>query len=145
MCNTINVREHKVRQGRKKDTLRLKKLQEKLTPNDPPSPIGSEGQESVPEIVAQQWERAHQANIYDQFFPPQAPIARGFICGASYDHFSSMIYGHPLSYPPPPPPRAGSLVTFQVHLMVQLKLTVCHLLHLFLHHSHIVLQLRIKL
>jgi hypothetical protein len=44
-CNTIDVREHKERQRRNKDTLRLKKLQAKLTPDDPPSPIGSEGQE----------------------------------------------------------------------------------------------------
>lgn len=52
MCDTINVREHKERQRRKKDTLRLKKLQAKLTPDDPPSPIGSEGQESEPETAA---------------------------------------------------------------------------------------------
>lgn len=63
--------EHKERQRRKKYTLRLKKLLEKLTPGDPPSPIGSEGQESEPEIVAQQWKNGNgqQENLYDLLFP----------------------------------------------------------------------------
>jgi hypothetical protein len=101
MCNTINVREHKERQRRKKDTLRLKKLQAKLTPDDPPSSIGSGGQESEPETTAQQWEHAQQANYFDQFFSPQAPSVPSYLGGGSFDHFSLMIYGEPTMPPPP--------------------------------------------
>jgi hypothetical protein len=50
-----HFRSHSRRGGprRKKNTLRLKKMQEVALPNDPPSPIGSEGQQSEPENLEQ--------------------------------------------------------------------------------------------
>ncbi|RLN08104.1 hypothetical protein C2845_PM11G27140 [Panicum miliaceum] len=49
MCKSTNDVVHKERQRRKKDTLRFKKMPEVTLPNDPPSPIGSEKQQSEPE------------------------------------------------------------------------------------------------
>jgi hypothetical protein len=43
MCKSTNDMVRKERERRKKDTLGLKKIQEVSCPNDPPSPIGSEG------------------------------------------------------------------------------------------------------
>jgi hypothetical protein len=55
MCKPINDVVHKERQRRKKDTLRLKKMQEVALPNDPSSPTGSEGQLSVGEYRKQEF------------------------------------------------------------------------------------------
>jgi hypothetical protein len=68
MCYNMYLTAHKERQRRKKNTLMLKKLKAKLTPNDPPSPIGSEGQESEPETFEQIWDKAQKANYWDRAF-----------------------------------------------------------------------------
>jgi len=60
ICKSTNDVVHKERERRKKDTLRLKKLQEAMLPNDPPSPIGSEGQQSEPETMEQMNARYQQ-------------------------------------------------------------------------------------
>ena len=68
MCKSINDVVHKERERRKKDTLRLKKLQEAMLPNDPPSPIGSEGQQSEPETMEQMNARYQQEDYWGQLY-----------------------------------------------------------------------------
>ena len=48
--------------------LRLKKLQEAMLPNDPPSPIGSEGQQSEPESMEQMNARYQQEDYWGQLY-----------------------------------------------------------------------------
>ena len=64
MCKSTNDVVHKERQRRKKDTLRLKKMQETMLSNDPLSPIGSEGQQSEPENLEQSNARYQQKDYW---------------------------------------------------------------------------------
>jgi hypothetical protein len=67
MCKSTNDVVRKERERRKKDTLRLKKIQEASYPNDPP-PIGSEGQQSDPENLEQLNARYQQDDYWGQLY-----------------------------------------------------------------------------
>jgi len=86
MCKSTNDVVHKERERRKKDTLRLKKLQEAMLPNDPPSPIGSEGQQSEPESMEQMNARYQQEDYWGQLYGSGT---------------TSLV--NPTQFPPPPP------------------------------------------
>jgi hypothetical protein len=68
MCKSTNDVVHKERERRKKDTLRLKKMQEAMWPNDPPSPIGSVGQQSEPETMEQMNAGYQQEDYWGQLY-----------------------------------------------------------------------------
>jgi hypothetical protein len=68
MCKPTNDVVHKERQRRKKDSLRLKKMQEVALPNDRPSPIGSEGQQSDPENLEKLNARYQQEDYWGQLY-----------------------------------------------------------------------------
>ena len=53
MCKSTSDVVHKEREKRKKDTIRLKKMQAVLLPNDPPSPLGSDEVPEEPESLRQ--------------------------------------------------------------------------------------------
>jgi len=72
MCKSTHDVMHKERQRRKKDTLRLKKIQETMLPNDPPSPVGSEGQQSEPENLEQMSARYQQEDYWGQLYGSNA-------------------------------------------------------------------------
>jgi hypothetical protein len=95
MCKSINDVVHKERQRRKKDTLRLKKIQEVALPNDPPSLIGSEGQQSEPENLEQLNTRYQQEDYWEQLY------GSGSFPSASY---VNPTYVDPSAAPMPPPP-----------------------------------------
>ena len=66
--------------------MRLKKLQEAMFPNDPPSPIGSKGQQSEPETIEQMNARYQQEDYWGQLYGSGT---------------TSLV--NPTQFPPPPP------------------------------------------
>jgi hypothetical protein len=96
MCKFTNDVLHKERQRRKKDTLRLKKIQEASYPHDPPSPIGSEGQQSDPENLEQLNTRYQQEDYWGQLY------GNGSFPSAFYVN-STFVDPSTAPMPPPPP------------------------------------------
>ncbi|RLM69514.1 Reverse transcriptase (RNA-dependent DNA polymerase), putative [Panicum miliaceum] len=96
MCKPTNDVVHKERQRRKKDILRLKKMQEVTLPNDPPAPIGSEGQQIEPEDLEQQNARYQQEDYWGQLYVSGSVPSTTFV----------NTYVDPSAAPfvPPPPP-----------------------------------------
>ena len=100
MCKSTNDVVHKERERRKKDTLRLKKLQEAMLPNDPPSPIGSEGQQSEPETMEQMNARYQQEDYWGQLY---GSGTTSYVNPTFVDPSTAPFMPQAPQFPPPPP------------------------------------------
>jgi hypothetical protein len=101
ICEYTNDAVHKERERRKKDTLRLKKLQEAMLPNDPPSPIGLEGQQSEPETVEKMNARYQQEDYWGQFY---GSGTTSYVNPTFVDTSTTPFMPQAPQFPPPPPP-----------------------------------------
>jgi len=81
--------------------LRLKKLQEAMLPNDPPSPIGSEGQQSEPETMEQMNARYQQENFWGQLY---GSGTTSYVNPTFVDPSTAPFMPQAPQFPPPPPP-----------------------------------------
>jgi hypothetical protein len=116
MCKSTNDVVHKERQRRKKDTLRLKKIQEASCPHDPPSPIGSEGQQSDPENLEQLNARYQQEYYWGQLYGSGSFPSASYVNPTFVDPSAA-----PMPPPPPfmqqPPSNAPPSYGFDIHIL----------------------------
>ncbi|RLM91199.1 hypothetical protein C2845_PM08G16750 [Panicum miliaceum] len=96
MCKSTNDVIHKERQRRKKDILRLKKMQEVTLPNDAPSPIGSEGQQSEPGNLEQLNTRYQQEDYWGQLYSSGSFLSNFYVNPTYVDPSTA-----PMPLPPP--------------------------------------------